>query len=48
MQLKSQKLMLSIMDEISMVGFKQYQQMNETMCIVKGTCNGNWGDVFWQ
>ena len=49
MQLKLQKLMLSITDEISMVSFKQYQQMNETMCIVKGTCNGNWVTyVFWQ
>ena len=45
MQLKLQKLMLSITDEISMVSFKQYQQMNETMSIVKGTCNGNWGDI---
>ena len=48
MQLKLQKLMLSITDEISMVSFKQYQQMNETMSIVKGTCDGNWGDMFWQ
>ena len=31
-QLKLQKLMLSITDEISMVSFKQYQQMNDTMC----------------
>ena len=45
MQLKLQKLMLSITDEISMLSFKQYQQMNETMCIVKGTCNGNLGDI---
>ena len=45
MQLKLEKLMLSITDEISMVGFKQFQQMNETMCIVKGTCNGNWGNI---
>ena len=45
MQLKLQKLMLSITDEISMVSFKQYQQMNENMCIVKGTCNGNWSDI---
>ena len=37
MQLKLQKMMLSITDEISMVSFKQYQQMNETMSIVKGT-----------
>ena len=45
MQLKLQKLMLSITDEISMVSFKQYQQMNKTMSIVKGTCNSNWGDI---
>ena len=45
MQLKLQKLMLSITDEISMVSFKQYQQMNETMFIVKGTCNGKWGET---
>ena len=45
MQLKLQKLMLSIIHEISMVSFKQYQQMNETMSIVKGTCNGNSGDI---
>ena len=46
-QLKLQKLMLSITDKISMVRFKQYQQMNETMCIVKGTCDGV-TYVFWQ
>ena len=45
MQLKLQKLILSITDEISMVSFKQYQQMNETMSIVKGTCDNNWGDI---
>ena len=45
MQLKLQKLILSIIDEISMVSFKQYQQMNETMSIVKGTCDSNWGDI---
>ena len=37
--------MLSITDEISMVGFKQFQQMNETMSTVKGTCDGNWGNI---
>ena len=45
MQLKLQKLMLSITDEISMVSFKQYQQMNETMSIVKGTCHSNWDAI---
>ena len=28
-----------------MVSFKQYQQMNQIMCIVKGTCDGNWDDI---
>ena len=28
-----------------MVGFKQFQQMNETMCTVKGTCDGNSGNI---
>ena len=28
-----------------MVGFKQFQQMNGTMCTVKGTCDGNWGNI---
>ena len=28
-----------------MVSFKQYQQMNETMSIIKGTCDSNWGDI---
>ena len=37
--------MLSITDEISMVGFKQFQQKIETMCMVKGTCDGNWGNI---
>ena len=28
-----------------MVGFKQFQSMNQTMCTLKGTTNGNWGDI---
>ena len=28
-----------------MVSFKQYQQMNETMSIIKGNCDSNWGDI---
>ena len=32
MQLKLEHMMLSITDEISMVGFKQFQSMNQTMC----------------
>ena len=45
MQLKSEHMMLSITDEISMVGFKQFQSMNQTMCTLKGTTDGNWGDI---
>ena len=37
--------MLSITDEISMVGFKQFQSMNQIMCTLKGTTDGNWGDI---
>ena len=38
-------MVLSITDEISMVGFKQFQPMNQTMCTLKGTADGNWGDI---
>ena len=44
MQLKLEHMM-SITDEISMVGFKQFQSMNQTMCTLKGTTDGNWGDT---
>ena len=36
MQLKLEHMM-SITDEISMVGFKQFQSVNQTMCALKGT-----------
>ena len=45
MQLKLEHMMLSITDEISMVGFNQFQSMNQTMCTLKGTTHGNWGDI---
>ena len=45
MQLKLGNLMLSLTDEISMVGFKKFQQMNEMMCRVKGTSKGDWGGI---
>ena len=45
MQMKLEHMMLSITDEISMVGFKQFQSMNEIMCTLKGTTDGNWGDI---
>ena len=44
-QLKLEHMMLSITNEISMVGFKQLQSMNQTMCTLKGTTDGNWGDI---
>ena len=45
MQLKLEHIMLSITDEISMIGFKQFQSMNQTICTLKGTTDGNWGDI---
>ena len=45
MQLKLEHMMFSITDEISMVGFKQFQSMNQTMCILKGTTDSNRGDI---
>ena len=45
MQLKLEHMMLSITDEISMAGFKQFQSMNQTMRTLKGTTDGNWGDI---
>ena len=41
MQLKLEHVMLSITDEMSMVGFKQFQSMNQTMCTLKGTTDGS-------
>ena len=37
MQIKLEHMMLSITDESSMVGFKQFQSMNQIMCTLKGT-----------
>ena len=45
MQLKLEQMMLSINDEISMVGFKHFQSRNQTMCTLKGTTDGNWRDI---
>ena len=45
MQLKLEHMILSITDEISMVGFKQFQSMNQTICTLKDTTDGNWGDI---
>ena len=46
MQLKLEHMMLPITNEISMVGFKQFQSMNQTMCALEGTADGNWGDIY--
>ena len=45
MQLKLEHMMWSITYEISMVGFKQFQSMNQTMCTLKGATDGSWGDI---
>ena len=45
MQIKLEHMMLSITDEISIVGFKQFQSMNQIMCTLKGTTDGNGGDI---
>ena len=45
MQLKLEHMMLSITDETSIAGFKQFQSMNQTLCTLKGTTGGNWGDI---
>ena len=41
MQLKLEHMMLSMIDQISMVGFKQFQSMNQTMCTLKGPTDGS-------
>ena len=45
MQIKLQHLTLLVTDEISMVGFKKFQDMNQTICTVKGTHDGDWGNI---
>ena len=45
MQLKLEHMMLSVTDEISMVGFKQFQHINQTGCDIKGTTDANWGGI---
>ena len=45
MQLKLEHMMLSLTDEVSMVGFEPFQKMNQTVCEIKGTADGNWGDI---
>ena len=45
MQLKLQHMILSLTDEISMVGYQKFQQMNQTICTIKVTHDGNWGNI---
>ena len=45
MQLKLEHLILSLTDEISMVGYKKFQSMNQTICAIKGTTDGDWGNI---
>ena len=48
MQVKLEHLMLLITDEISMVGFDFFQRMNEVICSIKHSADGDWGPyVFW-
>ena len=43
MQVKLEHLMLLITDEISMVGFDFFQHMNEVICSIKHSADGDWG-----
>ena len=45
MQVKLEHLMLLVTDEISMVGFDFFQQMNEVVTSVKDMMGGNWGNI---
>ena len=46
MQIKLEHMILSITDEISLVGFKQFQSMNQIMRTLKASTDGNWGDIY--
>ena len=45
MQVKLEHLMLLITDEISMVGFDFFQCMNEVICSIKHSADGDWGGI---
>ena len=45
MQTKLQHLTLLVNDKVGMVGFKKFQCMNETVCTIKGTGMGDWGNI---
>ena len=45
MQVNLQNVMLVTTDEISMVGYKKFLDMNKTMCTIKGSYNADWGNI---
>ena len=45
MQLKLEHLILFVNDEVSIVGYKKFQTMNQTMCTIKGTTGADWGKI---
>ena len=44
-QVNLQNVMLVTTDEISMVGYKKFLDMDKTMCTIKGTYNADWGNI---
>ena len=45
MQIRLEYLTLLLTDEIGMVGFKKFQDMNRTICSIKGSHDANWGNI---
>ena len=45
MQVNLQNVVLVTTDEISMVGYKKFLDMNKTMCTIKGSYNADWGNI---
>ena len=45
MQVNLQNVVLMTTDEISMVGYKKFLDMNKTMCMIKGSHNADWGNI---
>ena len=44
MQVNLQNVLM-MTDEISMVGYKKFLDMNKTMCMIKGNYNADWGNI---
>ena len=45
MQVNLQNVVLVTTDEISIVGYKKFLDMNKTMCTIKGSYNADWGNI---